>query len=388
MKCPICGRENPDIRLFCMQCGELLPETEDGNAVAAQSAQSEDIYARPHEESAYTAPAHEIQVPEYAAAEETAPAEVYDVPEEMPYFAGKEAQAEIQDVPEEKGYCESGEADDGMEFYRQRQRARGIIEEAWPEEKSAAAHEQPATIFDQPYEAPQSDGNLYSRPAYEDAPRRPELNRRAPANGRANTYIPRRDAGMEPDDFFAVRGQVLPEYDEEPVEKPRRKRSREGNYEEHVHQSFAVRHMRGFVTLMLLAITVGIVLIWANTDSAQYTLAKADIAWKGEAYAQLAEEAYAIKDLSAAGYYYSAALRCDEGNLNYAIMAANCYIEGGYTTKALDAVRKCISITPQNADLYASLIQLYPDASEISSADRQLIRKGYELTGDSRLNIE
>jgi len=193
---------------------------------------------------------------------------------------------------------------------------------------------------------------------------------------------------MEPDDFFAVRGQVLPEYDEEPLEKPRRKRSREGDYEDQAHQSFAVRHMRGIVTLLLLVITVAIVLIWANTDSAQYTLAKADMAWKSDAYVQLAEEAFAIKDLSAAGYYYSAALRRDEGNLNYAILAANCYIEGGYTTKAIEAVRKCIDITPQNPDLYATLIQLYPDSSEISGADRQLIRKGYELTGDSRLNIE
>ena len=189
---------------------------------------------------------------------------------------------------------------------------------------------------------------------------------------------------MDPDDFFAVRGQVLPEYDEEP-EQPRRKRSREGDYEEQTHQSFVVRHMRGFVTLMLLLITAAIVIVWANTDSAQYTLAKADMAWKSSAYARLGQEAYQSNDLAAAGYYYTAALNRDESNLNYAIMAANSYIEGGYTSKALDAIRKCIEIQPTNADLYATLIQLQP---EISAADKKLIRQGYELTGDSRLNIE
>ena len=385
MKCPICGRDNPEIRLFCMQCGELLPETEEATESAANTVQSGNIFARPAVESESAAVPDEARFPKYEAApEETVAAEIYDVPDETPYISETEAHA---DASEDIGYY-SGEADDGMDFYRNRQRARGIIEEAWPEEMPAAAPEQPASIFDQPYETPQSDGNPYSRLAYEDAPHRPELNRRAPAIGRANTYIPQREAGMEPDDFFAVRGQVLPEYDEEPVEKPRRRRSREGDYEDQAHQSFAVRHMRGIVTLLLLVITIAIVLIWANTDSAQYTLAKADMAWKSDAYVQLAEEAFAINDLSAAGYYYTAALRRDEGNINYAIMAANCYIEGGYTAKAIESVKKCIDITPQNADLYATLIQLYPDVSEISSADRQLIRTGFVLTGDSRLNIE
>lgn len=340
MKCPVCGRENPDIRLFCMQCGELLPEAEEG----AAPAQSENIYAKP-------------------AAEEPA---IFAEPEDIP-------------APEESVY----EAEDDTEFYRQRQRARGFVEETWPESAPVVSR-QPQSIFDEPVDVPEAAENLYARPAYQETQHKPELNRQMPVNGRGSTFIPKREASMDPDDFFAVRGQVLPEYDEE-EEAPKRRRTREGDYEDQAHQSFAVRHMRGIVTLLLLLITAAIVVIWANTDSAQYTLAKADMAWKSSAYERLAEEASQINDLAAAGYYYTAALKRDENNLNYAIMAANSYIEGGYTSKALDAIRKCIEIQPANADLYATLIQLSP---EISAADKQLIRQGYELTGDSRLNIE
>ena len=345
MKCPVCGRENPDIRLFCMQCGELLPEAEESTAAA----QSENIYAKPA-----------IEEPEVFA--------------------------EAEDVPEPADTADYAAAEDDTEFYRQHQRARGFVEETWPE--SAPVVSQPQSIFDEPADAPvdvpEAAENLYSRPVYQETQRRPELNRRVPVNGRGGTYIPKRETSMDPDDFFAVRGQVLPEYDEE-EEAPKRRRSREGDYEDQAHQSFAVRHMRGIVTLLLLLITAAIVVIWANTDSAQYTLAKADMAWKSSAYARLADEAYQTNDLAAAGYYYSAALKRDENNLNYAIMAANSYIEGGYTSKALDAIRKCIDIQPANADLYATLMQLQP---EMSASDKQLIRQGYELTGDSRLNIE
>ncbi|MBQ4088545.1 MAG: zinc-ribbon domain-containing protein [Clostridia bacterium] len=346
MKCPVCGRENPDIRLFCMQCGELLPETAEET----------------------------VQQPENAAAEETA-APQCEMPE--PENQAVEDEFAPEDIPQ-----------DDTQFFRDRQRARGIIEEAWPEEIPETVSNKPASLFDEEFDVPEAQENAYARPAEDFAPRRPELTRRAPSLGRANTYIPKREENMDPDDFFAVRGQVLPEYDEEAEERPRRKSRREGEYEDEVPQSFAVRHMRGIVTLLLLALTVAIVLIWANTDAAQYTLAKVDVAWKSEAYARLAEEAYAANDLSAAGYYYSAALQRDADNYNYAVMAANSYIEGGYTAKALEALRTCIGMDPKNADLYAAMIQIQPDTAAISASDRELIRKGYELTGDSRLNIE
>lgn len=364
MKCPVCGRENPDIRLFCMQCGELLPETAEENEQQPAAEPTGD-FSRP-----VNTPTEEKCAPQWEFSEAE-----YDTSEPEHHAA---ADAEIShELPP-----------DDTQFFRERQRVRGIIEEAWPEEEPEAVPEKPASLFDEAFDAPEKQENLYARPEEDETPRRPDLNRRTTASGRANTYIPRREESMDPDEFFAVRGQVLPEYDEEEEARTRRKSRREGNYEEEVTQSFAVRHMRGIVTLLLLVLTVVIVLIWANTGAAQYTLAKVDIAWKSDAYAQLAEEAYAAKDLSAAGYYYTAALQRDADNYNYAVMAANSYIEGGYTAKALEALRTCIGMDPKNADLYAAMIQIQPDPAAISASDRELIRKGYELTGDNRLNIE
>ena len=107
-----------------------------------------------------------------------------------------------------------------------------------------------------------------------------------------------------------------------------------------------------------------------------------------EAYAQLADEAYAVKDLSAAGYYYTQAFERDGDNYNYAVMAANSYIEGGYTSKALDAVRNCIALKPADGSLYLMLLNLQPDIEGISDADVELLQQGYKLTGDDRLNIK
>ena len=303
MKCPKCGHANPDIRLFCMNCGELLPdETGELQNQERQPEEKADAFARPAQSAA------SFTEPETAAEKETGAAEdLFDIEDETPV----------------------------------------------------------------------------GRPAV--APARPVLDRRVPVEtGRANTYVPRRSETMEPEDFFAVRGQVLPEYDDEHEMRPKKRRP--GNeFEDDAPQSFAVRHMRGIVTLALLAVTAVIMLIWVNTDSAQLAMAKIDMAWKAEPYAELGAEAYAQGDLSGAGYYYMQALKREADNKDYAVMAANAYIEGGYTAKALEAIRECIGIAPEDADLYAALIDLQGGYENMPASDRQLVDKGYELTGDERL---
>lgn len=346
MKCPKCGRENPDIRLFCSLCGELLPENEPETAPA------------PIEEPiAMEEPAHDKQ------------------------------RAEPVMKPMD-------ELTDDADFFRNRQRSRRVIEEAWPEEAAPEKQKpQLKSLFDEPSEPPVSDGDsAYSRPAREAAPARPVLNRReAPADaGRASTLIPKRDEAMDPDDFFAVKGQVLPEYDDdsEPGESPGGSRRRSNKYEDEPPQSFVIRHMRGIVTLILLALTAIIMLIWVNTENAQLMLARSGIAWKSEPYIQLANNAYAAGDLSSAGYYYTEALNRDESNYNCAIMAANSYIEGGYTSNALNALRKCIELKPDDPELYVRLMELQGGYDMMDASDQSRINTGYEITGDSRLNMK
>lgn len=349
MKCPKCGKENPDIRLFCMSCGELMPEedTEEvQNTVSEQEASQMDSIP-------------EVEIPEHEIPEETVESE------------------------------ESEEAsDDDTEFFRSRQRARRVIEEAWPEENIPKSVEKPSIFDDADEKAAVNDENPFARNAdFSESRQRPVLERTKSAElGSPNTIIPKRDDRMDPDDFFAVKGQVLPEYDDE---KPRNKVGKKKvRYKEEPKQSFAAKHMRGIVTLLLLVLTGIIVLIWSNTDNAQLMLASIDMAWNPEAYAQLADEAYAAKDLSAAGYYYTRAFECDDDNFNYAVMAANSYIEGGYTSKAIKAVRDCIALQPDKGDLYLMLLNLQPDVENMSESDKELIRQGYILTEDERLNIE
>lgn len=369
MKCPNCGRENPDIRLFCSRCGELLPEK--GDAAAQEAPQ------------AVAAPDFEDDVRIYRRPERKAELKATSAPQEN---EGGEAPGPSDHAVSMEEPSDVSDTD----FYRVRQRARRVIEEAWPEEHTPAPPKRQSLFDGAREQSPQKKSdNAYARPERSAEPARPVLNRREGVEaGRASTIIPRRDDTMDPDDFFAVRGQVLPDYDERDEERPVRRGRRGDEFEEGAPQSFAVRHMRGIVTLALLAVTVAIVLIWANTNSAQQTLARVDIAWKAEAYAQLGQEYYAAGDLSAAGYYYSKALDRDDANANYAIAAANAYIEGGYTSKALEALRECIAIMPENAELYVKLMELQSGYENMSETDRQLVDRGYALTGDNRLNMK
>jgi len=276
------------------------------------------------------------------------------------------------------------------EFYRKRERSRRVIEEAWPEEYNKPKSVSVKPIFDYEEDRTAEKSSEYARNSEYSAPQRPVLEKGiSSGHGQPSTMIPKRDATLDPDDFFAVKGQVRPEYDDEPEERRTAgKRKNSYEYEDEHKQSFVVRHMRGVVTLLLLVITIGIVLIWANTDGAQLTLATLDIAWKPEAYARLGMEAYEQHDLSAAGYYYTQPFVRDPANYNYAVAAANSYIEGGYTTKALEAIRKCIELKPADVNLYVMLLELQPDKNDISEGDRELLRQGYRLTGDERLKIE
>lgn len=337
MKCPKCGHENSDIRLFCSSCGAELPESDSDSSSAAAHAAPQ--YERPAPQPVDLQPAPE---PEFK------PLDSFDIDE-----------------------------------------SASSTDDLWADDATPQAPAAP-DLFEENVQKPVISANsAYARPRQEDIPQRPLLTRSAGSDvARSKTHIPKRNESMDPDDFFAVRGQVLPEYNDEETEAPKRRRKRENEYEDSAPQSFAVRHMRGIVTLVLLLLTVLIVLIWANTDNAQLTLARLGIAWKPEAYAELGAQAYAANDLSAAGYYYSGALERDSTNYNYAISAANAYIEGGYIPNALDTLRICIELQPQKVEPYIMLMDLQSGYDNMSEYDRQLVDNGFAITNDSRLNMK
>ena len=321
--CPNCGRENPDIRLFCASCGEVLPDPEEKEE-------------RPKSDAAFA----KIETP----------------PEK------KDAEPEIKDIP------------DDTEFYRRRQRIRNRTEKLWLENETPPVPK--SSLFDVPEEEPEPDARVGE----------PELPVRRPG-GRANTFIPKRSDTMNPDDFFAVKGQVLPEYPEEPAPRRQERNSRD-EFEDEYTGGFIMRHLRGFVAGLLLLLTAGILLIWANTAGAQRLLAQIDLAWRADAYEQLGMEAYDAKDYDAAGHYFTQALNRDEDNYQYALYAANSYINGDYVPKAVAALRRCIEIEPAKADLYLKLTELQGGYDNLPESDRELVKKGYERTGDERLKYE
>lgn len=347
MRCPNCGRENPGIRLFCSRCGELLPDSE----------------AREPED--------DIKIYRKKNAPEPEPA-----PEPKP------------DDFDDQSDPEDDELLDETDFFTRRERVRRLYEEDWPELTQKAEPRVRERIFDgKADEKPKGGDSPYARPK-EEVRRPPTLTRKRPAqNGRPSTLVPRREASVDPENLFSVRGETPFDEDDydRPPRPPRRPVRRGSPYEEPESQSFFMRHVRGIVGMILLVVTAIIVLTWAFTSSAQLVLAQLDLAWSASAYASLGTEAYDAGQYGEAGHYFDVALSKDGSNAGYAIYAANSYIQGGETSKAIAAVKKLIAIEPDNANYYNTLMGLYGGYENMPDDAKALVDEGYERTGDERL---
>lgn len=361
MKCPNCGYENPDIRLFCARCGEILPEKEEETPVKqAESAQTEE---------------------------------------------------------KKRDYDVMSEPFDDVDFYRRRQRARRVYEDAWPEQPVEDAPKTVRSIFDDEDAAPVREER--PRPEYRTAPRpdtyipRREENidpdsffdvderpnsrdrfsgdsRRAPDLGgtaaRPETFVPRREEELGPDNFFDVNGRSS-SFDREDAPARKRRLHRGNEFEDADDgQSFAVRHMRGIVTIALLLFTVAIMVIWAITPGAQKTLAKLDLAWDASAYEELGLDAWADESYTIAAHYFTKAYDKDPRNTDYAKYAAESWIRAENNAMAAQALRKCIAAEPANVDFYLALIDICYGYDNLPDSDRLLVDEGYRRTGDSRLD--
>ena len=230
-------------------------------------------------------------------------------------------------------------------------------------------------------------------PEVEDVPeditpvRRKSVQTRRPENVRgrnANTYIPAKD--VEPDDLFMSFDDFDDDYDAGAADDF----ADDGDFEfeESEHGSFLQRHIRGIVGSALLLIIVIVCVIWFMSPTGQQLLAGWNLAWTAKPYATLAYNAYQSENYDTAAAYYERAFTLDDDNYEYAHNALVSYYYADDIEDATAMARKCIELEPDDATTYVDLKNMYPDADTRPWEISELIRQGYERTGNAELNID
>ena len=365
MYCTKCGKKNADDRLFCGFCGSPLDTNEPSEA-------KEDVerrlYGRPA--AAQSAPAPAVEPP--AAEPAQAPA-----PEEQAPMSRRARHAKMIE--------EAAKA-----------------EEEWPEldieppipprpqfkDASAADEEETKAPFEE--ESDEEDPlarPLLNKPVELRGKRPPQLSRAsAPVKPRAatgarrvNTVVPPR--APDPDDLFledeADAEDDIADFVQEYLDDYR--------YEDRPRGNFFVRHIRGFVCLILLVIFALGVGSWLMFGSGQRTLGQLYISRNPDTYVELGQEADAAGNYEEAGAYYLKALELDPTDRTTAINAANAYIRAGNSGRAATALEYLIAIDPNDPAPYNTLKQLYPDAASRPQRVTQLLQQGAQNTGDASL---
>lgn len=363
MYCGQCGKRIMENMLFCPFCGSpiVIPD-QDGAPVAAPErapmaerpreapAAAEPVEATPAEtqageERGAEAPGRDASRTE--SAETDRPVSLFDeIPAEEPH---RDKDAFIPLSFEEETPGENRRAED-LEIVS----AKVEVESAPPE----------------------------SRPSRRPAPRefrRPESARRRAAQ----TYIPVKDVDLE--DIFMDGAGEEDDYDDYDLDESDARDRVDFDFEEPERGGFLQRHVRGVVGLALLLILLAICVVWAFSSKGQRTLAKANLAWTAQPYADLGYEAYRQDSDRLAARYYEKALERDETNYEYAHSAMVAYYEAEDIPSAAAMLKKCIAMNPDSPEPYQELMILYPDAQTRPWEIQELIRQGYERTGNAAL---
>lgn len=359
MFCGQCGKRVLDTMLFCPFCGSpiVIPDQEVGEPDAAAPAPAEAI-----EQPAAGLP--EI--------EEAVFPEVEEEPEaEEPFAPEPETEEDFEplhfDAPEDFDAL-AGEPE--------------ILPEAEEPERTVS-------LFDDAEEAEivSLEPETQEIPL-EEAPRRASpVGRRpeGPSARRSNqTFIPVRNVDM--DDIFMDNAHPDTEDAYDPYDDDD---GYDGgfDFEEPERGGFLQRHIRGVVGLILLLILIVVCLIWAIMPKGQQMLATANLAWSAETYNDLGYDAYKAEQYHQAATYFERALARDTDNYEYAHSAMVAYYEAGETDSALSMLKKCIEMRPDDPEPYHEMLILYPNGEERPWEVKELLRLGYERTGDESLNI-
>lgn len=384
--CTKCGKKNADDRLFCGFCGSPLNAPE---SAASSEDDERRLYGRPQAAEAPAAQSEQTAAPETPAsappegaslsrrarrekqAEEAAAREAAAREEEWPDL---DFEPPVPPRPQFKPAPEAAEDEDGA----------GALEMDYGEAVDVPPEEDVPTPgdADDPLARP-----LLNRPVELRAKHPPQLSRQAaPVKPRAatgarpvNTVVPPR--APDPDDLFledeADAEDDIADFVNEYLDDYR--------YEERPHGNFFMRHIRGFVTLILLVIFALVVGYWLLFGSGQRVLGQLYISGNPETYVELGQEADAAGSYEEAGAYYLKALELAPTDRVTAINAANAYIRAENAGRAAEALEYLIAIDPSDPAPYNTLKQLYPDAASRPQRVTQLLQQGAQNTGDASL---
>ena len=381
MYCSHCGKKVNDTMLFCPFCGEPIVIPEQDEPVEAQG---------PAEDSA---PVTEMEAGKAAIPEPEKPAEP---PVLKPLRELGEAEAELldwessrkeyasDDVWSDRGPA-SAEGFSPLSFEQNEpQETLDWREEIARKKEEAAPKKQAPDIGE--HEPPRLDGVAPKLEADIEGAKPVSANREKGRNG-VSTLVPPK--AMDPNDIF-MDGSGKQDYDDfDDFDAPSGKNfaDEEFVYEDADEGSFFMRHIRGIVGLALLLILLLMFVVYAFSKAGQQSLARVNLAWSTEAYSQLGYQSYQTEQYEQAGLYYERALQRDPDNYSYASSAAMAYYEAKNTDKAAAMLKRCAEISPALLEPYIYLLNLYPDAAQRPWDVTQLLQKGYERTGDVRLNV-
>ncbi len=400
MYCTKCGKKNADDRLFCGFCGSPLNAPE--HAPSPEDAERK-LYGRPEpapavvelETGAEKAVGPEGQSEaslsrrarrerQEEAARETA-ARAEDEWPEMDIEPPIAPRTQARPAPVERTRTHSAETprpeadEEGF--------CAGALDEEYGEAADILPEEDARGEAEDPLARP-----LLREPVELRAKRPPRLSRQsAPvkphaATGarRVNTVVPPRTP--DPDDLFledeADAEDDIADFVDEYLSDYR--------YEERPGGNFFVRHIRGFVTLILLLVFALGIYFWLAFGSGQRLMGQLYISGNPATYVELGKEAEAAGDYAEAGDYFLKALEVrgaelDSSDRDTAVNAANAYIRAENAGRAAEALEYLIAIDPNDPAPYNTLKQLYPDAASRPQRVTQLLQQGAQNTGDASL---
>lgn len=396
MYCGQCGKKIMENMLFCPFCGSpvVIPEQDSEKreqpvlkeapqtvqVAPARQQRPVSLFAQAEARQAAEAEAPAAQTAEEAQPEPRGEAEPGSEP-------GPEPEAEPQLEPradsEQEAFVplsfEVEAAPDQPDALEEQLSHPGITPEFIPTEEPLAE------------ETPRAEAQRRSsgpaRPIQRNAPR--ELKRTGGA--RKQAFIPVKEVDLN--NMFMDDLDDEDDYDEDDYDleeaPPRRRRyvDDDFSFEEPEHGSFAHRHIRGIVGLILLVILLAVFGFWVFSENGQRVLATANLAWKPQVYANLGYEAYQQNNDLQAARYYEQALERDSSNYEYAHSAMVAYYEANEIESAAAMLKKCIEMDPENPEPYHEMLILYPDASTRPWEIQELIKLGYQRTGDDSLNL-
>jgi len=374
MFCAQCGKKVKENMLFCPHCGKVLEFLEDEETAVQQT----DI--QPQNDGAETARQGVNQQPSVVQYESRAQSA-------QQYSSGQNQNGESRQNTQRPSFDEDAQ----YSLYNSPEDAQAFVPIDIDTEVFYQAPEPEVSVF------ALEDEEEPEMAVVEISGQAPELNRETnPLDTHGSeTYLPRKyepdpEEDFEEGNFFmeeerpAPRSRAYePEEDFEDYDE-----DDDFEYEEPQSGSFFYRHIRSLVGFSLFLMVVLIMSMWAVSPNGQNLLAHYSLAWKPSAYEQLAYEAYSAQHYKTAGDYYAKAYQRADDGYTYALYAAISYQNAGQADLAVQYVKHALAVRQDDVKPYQVLVSLYPDVATRPWDVNELVKQGYQVTGDPSLAAE